>query len=188
MTFGTFAGLSAAFPMMIKAIYGKFENAPDPLAYAFYGPLIGSAARVLFGFVSDKTGGAILSTITGIGLIIGGVLMIQLNLLTPTSLDSFPLFVWIMLMMFFFAGIGNASTFRQFPIIFQSNPIHASGVLGWTAAVAAYGPFIFNMLIGIVIGATGNANAFFWGLIIFVLIATVINWNYYQRKGCECPC
>ena len=56
MTFGTFAGLSAAFPMMIHTIYGKFDNAPDALAFAFYGPLIGSASRVLFGFIADKVG------------------------------------------------------------------------------------------------------------------------------------
>jgi NNP family nitrate/nitrite transporter-like MFS transporter len=47
MTFGSFSGFSAAFPLMIKSLYGGFPNAPDPLKYAFYGPLIGSASRVL---------------------------------------------------------------------------------------------------------------------------------------------
>jgi NNP family nitrate/nitrite transporter-like MFS transporter len=188
MTFGTFAGLSAAFPMMMQALYGGFENAPDPLVYAFYGPLIGSASRVLFGFVSDRTGGAILTTITGVGLVIGSALMIYLGLVAPTSMDTFPMFVGVMLTMFFLTGIGNASTFRQFPIIFQSNPRQAAGVLGWTAAIAAYGPFVFSMIIGSVIGATGNATAFFYGLLVFLTVATWINWHYYNRKGCECAC
>ncbi|MBR9976837.1 MAG: MFS transporter, partial [Bacteroidetes bacterium] len=43
MTFGSFSGLSATFPLMIAIVYGDFEQAPDPLAYAFYGPLVGSA-------------------------------------------------------------------------------------------------------------------------------------------------
>src|SRR3972149_4347472 len=30
MTFGTFSGMAAAFPMMIKSIYGGFDGAPDP--------------------------------------------------------------------------------------------------------------------------------------------------------------
>lgn len=187
MTFGTFSGLSAAFPLMMKTLYGGFEGAPDPLKFAFYGPLIGSASRVLFGFVSDKTGGAILTTITGIGLIIGSIMLATMGLVAPTSMDTFPIFVAVMLGMFFFAGVGNAATFRQYPIIFQHNPRQAAGVIGWTAAVAAYGPFIFSSIIGAVIGATSNANNFFWGLLVFVVIATWINWNYYNKKGCERP-
>lgn len=187
MTFGTFSGLSAAFPMMMKSLYGNFADAPDPLKYAFYGPLIGSASRVLFGFISDKTGGAILTTITGLGLIAGCIMMATMGLVAPTSMESFPMFVAVMLGMFFFAGIGNAATFRQYPIIFQHNPRQAAGVIGWTAAVAAYGPFLFSSIIGAVIGATTNANGFFWGLLVFLVIATWINWNYYNKKGCERP-
>jgi len=188
MTFGTFSGLSAAFPMMMKSLYGNFPDAPDPLQYAFYGPLIGSASRVLFGFVSDKTGGAVLTTITGLGLMAGCIMMAGMGLVAPESMESFPLFVGVMLSMFFFAGIGNAATFRQYPIIFQHNPRQAAGVIGWTAAVAAYGPFLFSSIIGAVIGASGNANGFFWGLLVFVAIATWVNWQYYHRKGCEHPC
>lgn len=187
MTFGTFSGLSAAFPLMMKSLYGGFPNAPDPLKFAFYGPLIGSASRVLFGFISDRTGGGVLTTITGLGLTVGCIMMATMGLVAPTSMDTFPMFVGVMLGMFFFAGIGNAATFRQYPIVFQHNPRQAAGVIGWTAAVAAYGPFIFSIIIGAVIGATSNANAFFWGLLIFVLIATWINWYYYHRKKCERP-
>jgi NNP family nitrate/nitrite transporter-like MFS transporter len=187
MTFGTFSGLSAAFPMMIKSLYGNFPDAPEPLKYAFYGPLIGSASRVLFGFVSDKTGGGVLTTITGIGLMLGSILMISLGLVAPTSTEQFPMFVTIMLGMFFFAGIGNAATFRQYPIIFAENQRQAAGVIGWTAAIAAYGPFIFSSLIGTIIGATGAATSFYFGLIVFLVIATWINWWYYHRNGCEKP-
>lgn len=187
MTFGTFAGLSAAFPLMIKILYGGFEGAPDPLVYAFYGPLIGSASRVLFGFVADKTGGAILTTITGIGLAIGILMLITMGLVAPTSMAQFPMFVGVILAIFFFTGVGNAATFRQFPIIFGHNPRQAAGVIGWTAAIAAYGPFIFATIIGAVISASGNAKSFFIGLLIFILLATFVNWYYYNRKGCEKP-
>lgn len=187
MTFGTFAGLSAAFPLMIKTLYGGFEGAPDPLVYAFYGPLIGSASRVLFGFVADKTGGAILTTITGIGLAIGATMLVTMGLVAPTSMAQFPMFVSVILALFFFTGIGNAATFRQFPIIFGHNPRQAAGVIGWTAAIAAYGPFVFATIIGAVISASGNAKAFFVGLLVFIIIATSINWYFYNRKDCEKP-
>jgi len=187
MTFGTFAGLSAAFPLMIKILYGGFEGAPDPLVYAFYGPLIGSASRVLFGFIADKTGGAILTTITGIGLAIGVLMLITMGLVSPTGMEQFPMFVSVILALFFFTGMGNAATFRQFPIIFGHNRRQAAGVIGWTAAIAAYGPFIFATIIGAVISANGNAKAFFAGLLVFVIFATLVNWYYYNRRGCEKP-
>ena len=187
MTFGGFAGLAAAFPLLIKVLYGNFPDAPDPLKYAFYGPLIGSASRVLFGFVADKTGGAVLTTLCGVGLIIGGAMLAGMGLVAPTSMEQFPMFVAVMLGLFFFTGIGNAATFRQYPIIFQHNPRQAAGVIGWTSAVAAYGPFIFSSIIGAVIASSGNAISFFWGMAVYALIATFINWYFYQRKGCERP-
>jgi NNP family nitrate/nitrite transporter-like MFS transporter len=187
MTFGGFSGLAAAFPLLIKTLYGNFPNAPDPLVYAFYGPLIGSASRVLFGFIADKVGGAVLTTLTGVGLIAGGCMLVGMGLVAPTSMDQFPMFLAVMLGLFFFTGIGNAGTFRQYPIIFAENQRQAAGVLGWTGAVAAYGPFIFATLIGNAIAATGNAKSFFIGLVVFAVIGTIINWYYYQRKGCERP-
>jgi len=187
MTFGGFSGLAAIFPMLIKVLYGDFADAPDPLKYAFLGPLIGAGSRVLFGFVADKVGGAILTTFTGLGLIIGTVLMVQLGLLTPTSVEQFPMFLYIMLGLFFITGVGNAATFRQYPIIFGHNARQAAGVIGFTAAIAAFGPFIFATSVSAVITATGNPNAFFQGLTAFCVFATAVNWWYYNRKGCERP-
>ncbi|NUQ35984.1 MAG: NarK/NasA family nitrate transporter [Planctomycetaceae bacterium] len=193
MTFGSFSGFAAAFPMMIKSLYGGFPDAPDPLKYAFYGPLIGSATRVIFGFVADKTGGGILTHLTGLVMIGLCITAVATGVLAPTSLDQFPLFVAIMLGIFFCSGVGNASTFRQYPVIFANNPRQGAGVLGWTAAVAAYGPFIFSLLIGLAIssstagGGVKSASAFFIGAAAFYAIATAINWFYYVRKGCERP-
>jgi NNP family nitrate/nitrite transporter-like MFS transporter len=188
MTFGSFSGLAAAFPLLIKSVYGKFPDAPDPLVYAFYGPLIGSASRVLFGFVADKTGGAILTHISGLALIALCSVLIFTGVLKPESLESFPLFVGIMLAIFFFTGVGNAATFRQYPLIFAHSPRQGAGVLGWTGAVAAYGPFLVATLVGVSITNTGSANTFFAGAIGFYVIATAINWWFYARKNAEVPC
>ncbi|MEQ1922604.1 MAG: MFS transporter [Pyrinomonadaceae bacterium] len=188
MTFGGFSGLSAVFPLLIATLYGKFPNAPDPLVYAFYGPLIGSASRIVFGFVADRVGGAILTQICGLAKIAVYIAMIALGLFTPTSQDQFPLFVGLILALFFFTGMGNAGTFRQYPIIFGANPRQAAGVIGWTAAIAAYGPFIFSVSIGAVTTAFGSALPFVYVLIVFFAIATAINWWFYTRKGAERPC
>ena len=187
MTFGSFSGLSAAFPLMIKTLFGKFPDAPDPLTYAFLGPLVGSAARVLFGFVADRVGGGILTQLAGLGMIGTALALVLGGFLAPSSLAGFPVFVWLMLAMFFFSGIGNASTFRQFPIVFAGSPRQGAQVLGWTGAVAAYGPFLFSSLIGVSMSRTGSPAAFFWGLIVFDVVAVGVNWFYYTRRGCERP-
>lgn len=187
MTFGSFSGLSAAFPLMIKTVYGDFAGAPDPLTYAFIGPLIGSAVRVAFGPVADRFGGGILTHLVGLGLLATALVMVFSGVLTPENLDSFPLFVAFMLLMFFFSGVGNASTFRQYPVIFAHSPRQAAGVIGWTAAVAAYGPFLFSLLIGWSISATGSATMFFIFAAAYYLVATLINWWFYTRKGAEQP-
>lgn len=187
MTFGSFSGFSAAFPLMIKSLYGGFANAPDPLKFAFLGPLVGSLMRVAIGPVSDKTGGAILTTLSGLMMLASGLVMIFSGVLAPTSMDQFSLFVGLMLLIFLASGMGNASTFRQYPVIFSKSPRQGAGVIGWTAAIAAYGPFVWSTLIGLAITNTGSPISFFWGIAVYYLIATFINWYYYQRKGCEAP-
>ena len=187
MTFGGFSGLSAVFPLLIATLYGRFPNAPDPLTFFFFRPLFGSPTRNVFGVLADRVGGAILTHICGIAMTLITVGMIFLGLFSPTSLDQFPLFVGMMLSLFFFTGMGNAATFRQYPIIFGANARQAAGVIGWTAAVAAYGPFVFSVAIGSVSASFGHPTPFFYGLTAFFIFATAINWWFYTRKGCERP-
>jgi NNP family nitrate/nitrite transporter-like MFS transporter len=104
----------------------------------------------------------------------------------PASLAEFPYFLSVMLACFFFAGIGNASTFKQIPMIFP--PRQAGGVIGWTAAVAAYGPFVFSVLVGYAMAHAGSPRGFFWGIAVFYLLNIAANYWFYMRKGAEKPC
>jgi len=184
MTFGAFSGLAATFPLLIKQIYGGFEGAPDPLAWAFYGPLVGSAARVVAGPLSDKLGGARVTHWAGLGMLASAVWVTTLT--SPTGLDSFPMFVAGMLTMFFFAGVGNASTFKQMPMLFE--PRQAGGVIGFTAAIAAYGPFLFGMLFAASFGAFKSATPVFYSLAAFFAFNVLLNWWMYARRGAANPC
>ena len=184
MTFGTFSGLSAVFPLLIKQFYGGFEGAPDPLAYAFFGPLVGSVMRIVAGPLSDRFGGARVTQVAALGLI---VCAIGVTFYTePQSLDDFPWFLGFMLALFFFSGIGNASTFKQMPMIFPAR--QAAGVIGWTGAIAAYGPLAAGLMIGQAIAWFGSPNPFFYWAAFFYLVCLIINWWFYARKGAEKPC
>ena len=185
MTFGSFSGYSASFPLLIREIYGGFEGAPDPLTFAFIGPLVGSLIRVAMGPPSDKWGGGIWTTVSGVGLLACALGTTMFT--TPTSMSEFPYFLALMIGLFLFAGIGNSSTFRQIPIIFSHSPRQGAGVLGWTAAVAAYGPFVFSALFGLVITQTGSPNIFFYAIAVFYAINIGLNWWYYARPGAERP-
>lgn len=183
-TFGTFSGLAATFPLLIQKLYGPLPGAPDPLAYAFLGPLIGSAARVFAGPLADRLGGARVTQWSFIGLLVSAIAITFFT--APTSMAEFPYFVAAMLSLFFFAGIGNASTFKQMPMIFP--PRQAAGVIGWTSAMAAFGPFACGLMLGYALDWFGSFNAFFYWAALFYLVCAAINWWYYARKGAEKPC
>jgi NNP family nitrate/nitrite transporter-like MFS transporter len=184
-SFGSFSGFSAAFPMLIKTLYGNFEGAPDPLTYAYLGPLIGGLVRVLTGGYFDKIGGSKGMHWTTIGQIAGVAFLVFGGYLTPTSVEQFSGFLYGMLWIFLMSGINNAATFRQYPIVFAYSPAKGAQMLGWTGAWAAFGPFIWNVLIAASIDKTGTANAFFIGCAVFYLYSLGINWWYYTRKGAE---
>jgi MFS transporter, NNP family, nitrate/nitrite transporter len=184
MTFGVFSGLAATFPLLIREVYGAFPGAPDPLAWAFYGPLVGSASRVIAGPISDRFGGARVTHWAGLGMMVCAVLVALTT--NPTSLDSFGLFVTAMLALFFFAGVGNASTFKQMPMLFE--PRQAGGVIGFTAAIAAYGPFFFGMLFAWSFSSFGAATPIFYGIAVFFAFNVALNWWMYARRNAASPC
>lgn len=183
MTFGSFSGLSAAFPLMIKELYAGFPGGPDPLKYAFLGPLVGAASRVLFGPISDRFGGARVTQFAGVGMLLCALAVTRY--VQPTGMEQWGPFLWLMLGLFFFSGVGNASTFKQMPMIFEAR--QAAGVIGWTSAIAAYGPFVFSVMIGSSIKGHWT-SAFFFGVGGFYLLNLAINAYFYARKGAEKPC
>lgn len=202
MTFGTFSGLAAQFGLLMANLYGSGNadivsgtgatatvlvegySVPDPVKFVFLGPLVGAGARVLFAPLTDRMGGAIWTLVSGIGLMVS--IAVTIPALTPdtssaASLDAgFDQFLWGMLAIFLFSGIGNASTFKQMPMIFERR--QAGGVIGWTAAIAAFGPFFFG--VGI---TTIGATAFYAVGIAWAAMCVGITWMRYARKGAPRP-
>lgn len=181
ITFGTFSGFAAQFALLIKDTYGSDvfgSDGIDPVRYAFLGALVGSAARVLAGPVADRVGGAKLTVLSAVGIAAGsGFLATQFS---PGSPEEFPTFLWGMLVVFFFAGVGNASTFKQMPMIFE--PRQAGGVIGWTGAIAAYGPFAFGVLL-----ASISPAAFSMAWAVLAALGAIVAWWYYARPNAEKP-
>ena len=202
MTFGTFSGLSAQFGLLMTNLYGTGNSAivkgtgataqmlvagysvPDAAKYVFLGPLVGAGARVLFSPLTDRMGGARWTLVSGLGLV--GSIIYTIGALVPDTSSAaalqsgFSRFLWGMLAIFLFAGIGNASTFKQMPMIFERR--QAGGVIGWTAAIAAFGPFLFGVGLTLM-----SPTTFYWIGVAFALMCIVITWMRYARPGAPKP-
>lgn len=184
MTFGIFSGFSAQFGLLINNIYGPSSPFADAgsvvqgATFAFLGPLIGSLVRSAWGPLCDRFGGGIWTFVSGMGM--AATLAITIPFLTPSSKDQFTYFLAAMLAMFFFAGIGNAGTFKQMPMIMPKR--QAGGAIGFTAAIASFGPFFVGI-------ALSNLGPVLWFGIcaVFCVICSVVCWIRYARPGAPFP-
>lgn len=194
MTFGSFIGYSMAFPLLIRILFGTMPDgaarpgAPNPFTYAWLGPLAGSLARPIGGWLSDKWSGAKITqmaTALMVGAALGLAYLIRIVGTAARPEESFAAFLGLFLLLFLAAGIGNGSTFRMIPIIFK--PEHAGPVLGWTSAIAAYGAFIVPRVLGGQIEARTPENALY-GFAAYYVTCLFVNWWYYARRNAEVRC
>jgi NNP family nitrate/nitrite transporter-like MFS transporter len=199
MTFGSFIGFAAAFPLSIKVIFGYQHlmvdgtlthdtvntNGPSALMFAWMGPFIGALIRPVGGWISDKVGGALVTQICSIvmvGSALGVAYYMKAAYSSATPEEFFVPFFLLFLLLFGATGIGNGSTFRTIAMVFPKE--QAGPVLGWTSAVAAYGAFYIPKVIGEQIKATTPEVALI-GFAIFYAVCVLINWWFYLRKNGE---
>ena len=202
-TFGSFLGFAAGFPLLIKSQFAGV----NPTQYAFLGALVGGLSRPFGGWLSDKIGGAKVTQFVFLGMI-AGVMGVLAFLPQGGQGGNFWGFFACFLALFALTGIGNGSTFMQVPAIFST--LHqrlaagkggevqqqavgnankeAAAVLGFSAALAAYGGFFIPKSYGTSIEMTGGVDAALYGFIVFYVSCLLINWWYYARKNAEVPC
>jgi len=199
MTFGSFIGFAASFPLAIKVIFGYSHimvdgamthdainpNGPSALMYAWMGPFIGALIRPVGGWVADKLGGAFVTQVCSfvmIGSALGVAYYMKAAYRSETPEEFFIQFFVLFLLLFAATGIGNGSTFRTIAQVFPKE--QAGPVLGWTSAVAAYGAFYIPKVLGEQIKATTPEVALI-GFAVFYGICVLINYWFYLRKDGE---
>lgn len=199
MTFGSFIGFSAAFPLSIQVIFGYSHqlvdgvmthnavnpNAPSALTYAWIAPFIGALIRPVGGWLADKLGGALVTQLCSVVMVLcalGAGYYMQQAYQSATPEQFFMPFFLIFLGLFAASGIGNGSTFRTIAVVFPKE--QAGPVLGWTSAVAAYGAFYIPQVFGEQIKAATPEYAMV-GFAVFYAICLVLNWFFYLRKNGE---
>jgi NNP family nitrate/nitrite transporter-like MFS transporter len=165
-TFGSFIGYAFALPLVIKNTFPEFlAEHPFIATYlaglGFVGALIGSLARPLGGWLSDRLGGARVTLWCFIGMAAFTALAIA-----GVSDRSFLLFFGSFMAIFLLAGMGNGSTYRMIPSIFAAlgrgeadakglEPQRtaadfkrrAAAAIGIAGAVGAFGGFLIQVVL-----------------------------------------
>lgn len=197
MTFGSFIGYSAAMGLTIKVVFGfqhlmvdgvlthdvANPNGPSALMFAWMGPFIGALIRPLGGIWADRAGGAKVTQIISVVMVVCAVALayiLQLAYASATPETYFVPFLLIFLLLFAATGIGNGSTFRTIAVAF--NKEQAGPVLGWTSAVAAYGAFLIPQIFGEQLRA-GSPEYALYGFAVFYIVCIAINWWFYLRPN-----
>ncbi|MBT7900300.1 MAG: hypothetical protein HN601_05060 [Candidatus Marinimicrobia bacterium] len=193
MTFGSFIGFSAAVGLSIKFIFGVKHilvdgvmthtlanpEGPATFMFAWVGAFIGALIRPVGGKIADKVGGAIVTQIVSIIMVLSAIgvgYYAKLAYQSATPQDHFIPFFVLLIVLFTATGIGNGSTFRTISMVF--NEEQAGPVLGWTSAVAAYGAFLIPKVIGENM-SSGTPELAMYSFAVFYVVCAILNYWYY---------
>jgi NNP family nitrate/nitrite transporter-like MFS transporter len=183
LTFGIFSGLAGQFGNVLKDLYDVVPTIAwlGGTTIAFLGAFIGSVSRIIWGPLCDRFGGGVWTLVAAIGIgasTIPVLIALRSDVSGEKDLVNIGVFLLGMFSIFFFAGVGNASTFKQMPMIFPAR--QAGGVIGWTAAIAAFGPFMF----GVAFDKFSKTGVFTF-VMLYALFCAVLTWFYYARSNAE---
>ena len=192
-TFGSFIGYSFAFGLVLQNQFGR--TPVQAAAVTFLGPLLGSLFRPPGGWLSDRIGGAKVTLGVFLGLALSTVLCIL-----ASEAKSLPLFTIGFILLFVFAGIGNGSTYKMIPSIFQAKAKVAieagepesvalprarrlSGALiGLAGAIGAAGGLFINLAFRESFLSAKSGVPAFVAFLIFYGVCVVVTYVVYLRK------
>ena len=165
-TFGSFIGFSFSLPLVIRNTFPEFlAGHPFIATYlaglGFVGALVGSIARPLGGWMSDKVGGARVTMGVFVGMAVGTI-----GAIAGVRQRDFLIFFASYTLIFLLAGIGNGSTYKMIPSIFALIGRKEAADQGLDPASTAVE---FKRRAAAVIGIAGAVGAFGGALIQIVI-------------------
>ncbi|MET9889289.1 nitrate/nitrite transporter [Streptomyces sp. NPDC006465] len=189
-TFGSFIGYAFAFGQVLQVQFGR---TPLQAAYlTFIGPLLGSLIRPLGGWLADRYGGARITLWNFVAMAAAtGILVFA------SSEKSLPLFVGVFVVLFVLSGLGNGSTYKMIPGIFQKKAVdkglegeeaarygrRLSGAsMGLIGAVGALGGVGINLAFRQSFLSSGSGTGAFVTFLVFYAVAFMVTWAVYLRR------
>jgi NNP family nitrate/nitrite transporter-like MFS transporter len=193
-TFGSFIGYSFAFGLVLQNQFGR-----TPLQVAsvvFLGPLVGSLIRPVGGKLADRYGGAKVTFVNFFAMAMASGLVILASLQ-----KSLPLFVIGFLALFVLSGLGNGSTYKMIPSIFnvQAQAAVESGeskqpalmrarrlsgaVIGIAGSIGALGGVFINLAFRQSFMTAKSGIPAFWSFMAFYGACVIVTYVVYLRRA-----
>ncbi|WP_431678839.1 nitrate/nitrite transporter [Kitasatospora sp. KL5] len=155
-TFGSFIGFSFAFGLVLQNQFGRTPLQAAQLT--FIGPLLGSLIRPVGGWLADRWGGSRITFWNFVAMAAATGVVIY-----ASSLKSLPVFLVGFIALFVFAGVGNGSTYKMIPGIFEAKAQDRIAAGDTPGDAAAWARRMSGAAIG-VIGAVGALGGLFINL------------------------
>ncbi|MGW7469638.1 nitrate/nitrite transporter [Streptomyces xantholiticus] len=194
-TFGSFIGYSFAFGLVLQTQFGRTPLQAASLT--FIGPLLGSLIRPLGGLLADRFGGARITLWNFVAMAAATGVVVAASVQ-----ESLGVFLIGFIALFVLSGLGNGSTYKMIPGIFQNKAL-AKGMTGETAA--AYGRRLSGASMGLIgaVGAVGGlainlafrqsfqtagtGTAAFVCFLAFYAVCSAVTWAVYLRRPVVVP-
>ncbi|MFJ8821818.1 nitrate/nitrite transporter [Streptomyces sp. NPDC102467] len=190
-TFGSFIGYSFAFGLVLQTQFGR-----TPLQAAgvtFIGPLLGSLIRPVGGRLADRFGGARITLWNFVAMAAATAVV------TLASVEkSLALFTVAFIVVFVLSGLGNGSTYKMIPGIFQAKALgmgltgeeaaaygrRLSGAsMGLIGAVGALGGLGINLAFRQSFQTAGTGTGAFVSFLVFYAVCFAVTWAVYLRRS-----
>ncbi len=207
-TFGSFIGFSFAFGQVLQI---NFLAGGDTAAQAalhaaqisFIGPLLGSISRPFGGKLADRIGGGRITLYTFVAMMFAAGILVAVGMVddgmagAATSTQMIGYVVGFILL-FVLSGIGNGSTYKMIPSIFEAKAQDKDGwtaaekaawsrrmsgaLIGFAGAVGALGGVFINVVLRLsYVGEAKSATNAFWVFLAFYVVCAVVTWVVFLR-------
>lgn len=207
-TFGSFIGFSFAFGQVLQINYLAGGDTPAQASLhaaqiAFLGPLLGSISRPFGGKLADRIGGGKITLYVFVAMIFAAGILVAAGVLddgmtgAPTGGQMFA-YVAGFILLFILSGLGNGSTYKMIPSIFEAKAQShdewskdekaawsrsmSGALIGFAGAVGALGGVGINIVLRMsyVSDARSATNAF-WVFLGFYVVCAFVTWFVFLR-------
>ncbi len=172
-SFGSFIGYSMALALIVGLAFPEV----DARFMMFLGPLIGAGLRPVGGWLSDRIDSGARVAFASFVVMLAATIAV----IAGVASHAFAVFFGAFLVLFMMTGLANGASFRMIPNIFTDRA-QGSQVVGFTAAIAAYGAFVVPILF------RADYVVALVVLAIFTALSAALTWIVYARKNAPMPC
>lgn len=190
-TFGSFIGYSFAFGLVLQTQFGRTPSRPPRSPSS--GRCSASLIRPVGGALADRFGGARITLATFVAMAGATGIVVY-----ASGEESLPVFLVGFVALFVLSGLGNGSTYKMIPGIFQAKALArgmgveaaaaygrrlSGAAMGLIGAVGALGGLGINLAFREAFSTSGSGTAAFVTFLGFYAACCAVTWAVYLRRS-----